>query len=1019
MRKFQKTAIAAAVAHVAVLSSAAAWAQTGGDANPAADGKAAVVVVSGQRAALQSAQKLKQDADEVVDSIVAEDIGKLPDRSITEVLSRVVGVTMDRSMQGDPQHLAVEGSGIAIRGLSYVASQLNGRESFSAGGGHSLSFSDVPPELMAGVDVYKNPSAENIEGGISGLVNLRTALPFNFTGFKGSLTGSESYSKLRKGRPTPSSSLLLSNRWNTSFGEFGALVDIAKSKSFVRNDEMFVDPYYVFVNSAVPGKTVWVPKGAEWRSQAYDRDRKGDYAAFQWRPVKDLTASLTYFRSRYTEDWSEEALLSQESNPYDIEVSNATFSPTGAFLSGTISNPKHQGINYNTDHRVSTRNSSTQDISLNVQWRLNNDWTVTNDFQRVVSRTAGFDSDVATGVQLPSQTVDLTGKQPKFTFSPSDIAYLADPSHYYWGYTMEHLDRQTADSKAWKTDVKYSFDNPVLRDIRFGVRLQNLNGLNQNTNPGYNWQGVSQPWMVGWQINHLAYLGDPRFSGGAQLDQFKNFFMGDVQVPSVVFPTDATARNYPNSYANLHTYHDILCNEQKAAQGWGTCDAWKPAGFANDPASINRQTEKTRAFYTQLRFGFDDLKYPIDGNIGMRYVKTTSDASGYTVFKPSLPTFPEGANVTGANLIPNIAAFATAQDFRNSYHNLLPSLNLRMKTSDQLQFRFAIAKSMSRPDFNQLQAYTSLSEFVNSTQTGGGTTGLPTTVTINSVGLTGGGTGNPNLRPTTATSVDLTAEWYFAKAGSLTFAAFNKDLKDIIVNQMYNYDVKDTTGGTHTFTVTGPANGAHGYARGFEIAYQQYYDFVPEWLRGIGTQASLTVVSSKRKLDNPVYSAWCTGGDGATNLNLAINGCDTNMQAFGDLPLQGLSKKTINLAVMYEKGPVQARLAYNWRSRFLLGVNNWGTRGTDALDLNPNSAAYGTHNGNNNQAYGLPLWQENYGQLDGSFFYQFTPKFRVGVEAQNLTNTMVKQTMVQHVGDLGHAWFVTGPRYSVQASYDF
>jgi TonB-dependent receptor len=253
----------------------------------------------------------------------------------------------------------------------------------------------------------------------------------------------------------------------------------------------------------------------------------------------------------------------------------------------------------------------------------------------------------------------------------------------------------------------------------------------------------------------------------------------------------------------------------------------------------------------------------------------------------------------------------------------------------------------------------------------------------------------------------------------LTFAAFNKDLKDIIVNQMYNYDVKDTSGGTHTFTVTGPANGAHGYARGFEIAYQQYYDFVPDWLRGIGTQASLTVVSSKRKLNNAVYSPWCTGGDGATNLNLAINGCDTNMQSFGDLPLQGLSKKTINLAVMYERGPVQARLAYNWRSRFLLGVNNWGTRGTDALDLNPDSPAYGTHNGNNNQAYGLPLWQENYGQLDGSFFYQFTPKFRVGVEAQNLTNTMVKQTMVQHVGDLGHAWFVTGPRYSVQASYDF
>ncbi len=1013
--KFKKTAIAAAVAQFAVLSTNVAWAQSAPDAGS----QGAVVVVTGQRAALQSAQKLKQDSDEVVDSIVAEDIGKLPDRSITEVLSRVVGVTMDRSAPNDPQHYAVEGSGIAIRGLSFVASQLNGRESFSAGGGHSLSFSEVPPELMAGVDVYKNPSAEQIEGGISGLVNLRTALPFDFKGLKGGISASESYSKLRKGKPAPSGSFLLSNRWNTGLGEFGVLIDLAKSQSFVRNDEMFVDPYYVHVNDIVPGKTVWVPKGAEWRAQAYDRDRRGDYAAFQWRPIKDLTASLTYFRSRYTEDWSETALLSQESNPYDIQVSDATWSPSGALLAGTIANPKHDGINYNTDHRVSDRHSTTQDISLNVQWRVTPDWTIVNDFQRVTSHTAGLDSDVATGVQMPSQTIDLTGKEPKYTFSPADVKFLADPANYYWAYTMEHLDKQEADSKAWKTDVKYTFDDPVLRDIRFGVRLQNLSGLNQNTNPSYNWQGVTQPWMVGWQINHLAKLSDPRFAGGTQLTEFNNFFNGDVHVPAVVFPTDAVARNYPDSYATLHSYHDILCNEQKAAQGWGTCDAWKKAGFASDPASINSQSEHTRSAYTQLRFGFDQLKYPVDGNVGLRYVKTNTNASGYTVFSPTIPTFPAGASVAGSELIPQLPAFAKPQDFHNSYHNLLPSLNLRMKTSEQLQFRFAFAKSMSRPDFNQLQGYTTLSETVNSTQIGGGTTGLPATVTINGVGLTGQGTGNPLLRPVTGTSEDLTAEWYFAKAGSLTIAFFNKDLKDIIVNRSYNYSVNDAAGNAHNFIVTGPANGAHGYARGFEAAYQQYYDVVPDWLRGLGTQASLTYVSSTRQLNNPVHSDWCSGGNGATNYDLAINGCDTNMQSFSGLPLQGLSRKTINLAVMYEHGPAQLRLAYNWRSRFLLGVNNWGTNGTDPLDQNPASPTYGKHQTDNSQAYGLPLWQEAYGQLDASFFWNFTDKFRLGVEAQNLGNSMVKQTMQQHSGMLGHAWFVTGPRYTVQAAYSF
>ena len=160
MNQFKKTAIAMAVAQIAFMSGSAVMAQTAADpAEKAAVAGSAVVVISGQRAALQSAQKIKQNADEIVDSIVADDIGKLPDRSVTEVLQRVVGVTMDRSMTGDPQHYAVEGSGVAIRGLTYVRSELNGRDSFSANGGRSLNFEDVPPELMAGVDVYKNPSA--------------------------------------------------------------------------------------------------------------------------------------------------------------------------------------------------------------------------------------------------------------------------------------------------------------------------------------------------------------------------------------------------------------------------------------------------------------------------------------------------------------------------------------------------------------------------------------------------------------------------------------------------------------------------------------------------------------------------------------------------------------------------------------------------------------------------------------------------------------------------------------------
>jgi TonB-dependent receptor len=1018
MRNFQKTAIAAAVAHVAVFSSAAAWAQTTGGA--AADPAAAnVVVISGQRAALQSAQKIKQDADEVVDSIVAEDIGKLPDRSVTEVLQRIAGVTIDRNMAGDPNRQSVEGSGVSVRGLTYVRSEINGRDAFSAGGGRSLGFADVAPELMAGVDVYKNPSAEQIEGAVAGLVNLRTAMPFDYKGFKGSMGLSETYSTLRKGAPSPTGTILLSNRWKTSLGEFGALVDFAKAKSPTRSDGVGVDPYWPHVNSTDPAlydrsKTQWIPLGVGYRSQAFDRTRRGDYAAFQWRPNKDLTASLTYFKTRYKEDLDEHVVSSSEDKWYQqVASADSVFNSNGAFQSGTISNPTYGGSPFNSSQRINTRESSTRDISANVQWRVTPDLTWTNDVQHVHSTTEGFDADVSTGFIMPNQTMDMTGRVPQIALGSA--AYMADPNNYYWAYTQEALDHATASQTAWKSDVRYSFDNPVLRDVRFGVRMANREGVNNKAMPFYNWQAVTFPWMEGWQINHVARLGDPRFAGGASLQQIDNFFGGKYNLPPMLFADASMVRGFPDQWAKIHAYHDVLCAEKGS-----TCSPWVPSSF-NDPASVNTQNEKTRAAYGQLRFGWDDLKYPVDGNIGLRYVKTKDVGSGYVSFTPptvNLPT--DGTAVSGQENLVDIAKFAQQMSQTNSYHNWLPSLNLRLKYSDKLQFRFALAKAMSRPDFGQLQVQTTLSAQTQQTTTKDAS-GNTTAVHFDGTSLTGNSNGNAMLRPTTSTNVDLTAEWYFAKAGSLTFALFNKDIKDIITTQSYDYVANDVNGKPQTFVVTGPVNGAKGFARGFEIAHQQYYDFVPDWLKGIGTQASWTYVSSRQTLNHPVFSAWCQGNDAASNYNLFINGCDTDGRAFGNTPMQGLSRHTINLAVMYEQHGLSMRLAYNWRSRYLLGVTQWGSRGNNGLNTNPDAPAgkYLIPTTTNDQAFGLPLYQAPYGQLDGSIFYDFTDKFRVGLEATNLTNAYTRQIMQQHAGDFTRQVFMSGPRYTLLAQYSF
>jgi len=993
-----------AAAQAALMWSGIAMAQTASppaaaaSANTAPDVATTTVVVTGQRAALQSAQKIKQNSDEIVDSIVADDIGKLPDRSVTEVLQRIVGVTISHSMSGDPEHYSVEGSGVNIRGLSYVRSELNGRDSFSANGGRALNFDDVTPELMAGVDIYKNPSAEQIEGGIGGLVNLRTAMPFDFTGQKVSISLSEGYSPLA-GAKSPKVSGLYSNRWDLgSAGQFGALIDVAHSVSRTRTDAFQVEPYF---DIGAVGSPTWVPQGAEWRRVDFTNKRNGLYGALQWKKG-DVSSSLTYFKSRYDQEWGENAIFSQEATPYNMTVDpGATFDSRGALVKGTIRDDADTGVNFGADTRVAKRKSDTQDISWNVNWRASERWNFNTDLQLIKATTKDFDSTVATGVQMAKETLDLSGGMPRIDFDAADLAALADPGSYYWAFTQEHFDKSIATEKALKLDAKYTFDDSVLSDLRFGLRLTERGATTQNSNPSYNWQPITQTWQRGWDITQLAYLNDPRFSGNTHAVKFSNFMNGKVSVPALIMPDLSVAAGYPDSYAALHAYTDLLC------VSGNTCSNYSPASYgADDPAGTNVQSERTQTLYSQLRFGFDDWKVPVDGNLGLRMVRTEADAHGYLVYTP--PNYlPAGATPTGIP-VPDVAAIAKNQDYKNAYNDFLPTLNLRAKATGDLQFRLALGKAMTRPDFSQLQAYTSLSQTIHGTVSSDGTT-----YNVTSVGDTGTASGNPNLKPIKSNQADATAEWYFSKSGSLTFAAFDKELKDVIINQTTLTRVLDTSGNPVDFVTTAPVNGAKGYARGFEVAYQQYFDKLPGFLSGFGVQANYTFVNSHQTLYNPVPTASCGGSSsiGADNLNLNMNGCDTNGQTFGNMPLQGLSRNAFNFALLYDQGPISARVAYNWRSKYLQGVNVHGTNGTDGTDPSNPTA--------HNIAWALPTWADGYGEVDAGIFYKISDRMTIGLEGTNLTDSTYKQLMQQHIGMKGRAWFTSGPSYNAQLRYTY
>ena len=1054
MRHFKQTTLSLAAAQALMVLAMPAMAQS-------ADGAKAqqleTVVVSGQRAALQSAQKIKQNADEILDSVVADDIGKLPDRSVSEVLQRISGVTMDRVMaRGDPGHFSVEGSGVLIRGLTYVSSQLNGRESFAANGGRGISFEDVPPELMAGVDVYKNPSAEQIEGAIGGLVNLRTALPFDFNRFKVGVSVQGTKSRLG-GMNKPGASAMMTNTWNTDWGKFGLLADVAYSESATRTDGMYVDPYfqqtvkdYVDKDNNQRYKTVgnhWFPKAMGWSTLEFDRKRTGNYVAGQWKKG-NLEATATFFRTKYNFYWDESAISSQ-ADPYNSVLSNdSTWSDSGALLKGTITDPTHGGIPFNANTRFSQRNSTTKESTFNIVWTPSSQWRVANDFQFIESTTRGFDSTVSTGINMPKETLDFTGSLPRVVFDSADMAALANPANYYWGFTMEHLDRSRAQQKAWKGDIRYEFDHPVLHDLRVGLRLTDRDVKNVVSAPSYNWQAITQTWQSAqfadaangngqswdWHpIASMAYLS--RFGGDTQVKAFNNFMNGRNSVASLVLPTMAVAADYPKSYAKLHGYYNELCNEYnaqlKAQFGSGAaqhdCSAmWSPAGFGDGSPNSNQQHERTSTAFAQLRFGFDEAyQVPVDGNVGLRTVQTKYRTTGFHSMTNSAnnASIPSGATVVGGpiptfNNYINSGVQPVAVD--HNYTDLLPSLNLRWRLAPNTQLRFAYAKAISRPDFTDLQPNVLLKVGNAKVHTETNATSGVLTTYIDDMGLSGTALGNAQLKPVKSDQFDFSAEWYPDKTSSVTMAVFHKRLKDVIVNQTNVLKVADDTGKLWDFVYGNKVNGASGWARGVELSAQHYFSGLPGLLAGLGVQGNFTYVDSRQNRYNAVGAAYCSSAlaDDARDVNLYANGCDTNGQSFGPGPLPNLSRKAFNLALLYDHGPISARLAYSWRGKYLNGVNfpdNTGSNQTNGLNTNPASPSYGR----NNMTLGLPIWTAAYGQLDLGAFYKVTENFTVGFEGQNLTDSVYKQLMQQHVGMMGRTWFVSGPRYTVTARYAF
>lgn len=912
-------------------------------AQAGADEQVEEVIVSGQRASIQSAQDIKKNSNVLVDSIVAEDIGKLPDRSVTEALQRVPGVTVGRYTNNDAEHPAAEGSGVAVRGLSQVRAELNGRDVFSAASGRGLSFEDVPAELMYAVDTYKSPSADMIEGGLGGTVNLRTRMPFDSDGQLVSFSTKANYGDQLK-ETNGEYSGLYSNRWETSAGEFGVLVNASTSDLSSRSDQVYTRPY---LPRTIDGESVWVSKGVDWRRNDYESTREGGYLALQWAPNDNTELYFTAFQSKHDTTYDENAFFLEGANGDQALFPTAdddwVYDANGTLQSGTVTvaNPAQWGLDFGTSTRWANNVSKTTDYSSGIKWSPDDHWKFSADIQYVKAEATVDDYTLGLKVIPEKAYMDGIGTEtPTILLDPN---YMANFSNYSLGQEMTHFERNNAEAKTGRFDAEYDFDGAVIKSVKAGMRYSEKTAENIDT--GFDWNTRYATWFTkldwsGFDKTNLPRVTADEASKYLNLYSFEDFQRGDVAVPAAGYLYSAAAvKNFAATTAAINGDRATTCAN---FQSW-ICDSIYPdANRLADPGYINTQGETTTAAYVLVNYGFDDLAMPIDGNVGVRVVQTDTTAVGSLVVRP-----------LAALGIPE-----TKEEFeaKNNKTHVLPSFNLKLQATDDLFIRFAASKAIWQPSFKDKQARITLENKVKE--------GVQTATSINDYIFSLNQDTNPYLEPMTANQFDLSAEWYFDDHGGMAHLAFfNKKVEGFFRRGVtpFTFDAAGTTVGGEARWLD---NLGSGDINGFEIGVNKFFDSLPAPFDGLGIQANYTYIDSKTDIPLPQFV-----GDANQNNTSGGAPVDTDKSTYGSLQVDQLSKNAFNVVGMYEKDGFSARLAYSWRSKYLI---NWGGNGFDPDFPDGSGKAR------------IPVYNDDYGQLDASISYTFLDNYTVTAEATNL-----------------------------------
>jgi TonB-dependent receptor len=678
------------------------------------------IIVTGIRGSLEAAADIKRQSVQVVDSIVAEDIGKFPDPTTAAALQRVPGVQVSI---GNNNEIV----GVLIRGLSDIQTTLDGRELFSTNT-RNFQFQDLPADALARVDVIKSATADLIEGGIAGVTDLRLHKPFDFNE-PTVVVGARANYSTNVEEVNPQLSVLLTDRWNTGIGELGALLNVSWSDT----DYSRPVTYAPIRRSTAfrfnqPGFMVQNVAGGVNHYGDYQRPQAN--AAFQLQATDELQfyadAVFTGYRSENQSAFVEtqffnpntgmtlggssgDCFLARVSpsglNPNAVELASHNFTvqnlcnvPTASFTNATAF-ASAQSRDEETNNYLGALGARYQGERLDLKGEVS--------FQDSTFEQEIFIVDI--GKRIPVTNVNSDFNQGGLYDAPGNPLGSADGMYLRNGLN-QNFNKANGDQIAIALDGAYRLDSFITK-LQAGVRYADRGAEYDQAQvnraaPGGDLATLVSATGLGDEF-YASMPGIPRINGGS----------------SVLIPNP----DYLRSAAGRDRLRQIY--------GFGAGDP------AYAPERHFEATEKTYAAYLQASYEFNVGGTVIDGVVGVRPTRTER-------------------TISGAGIVSNVLTPVTA-DTTDS--EVLPNFNARWVLSEDWQARFNYAKTMRRPGFDSLNP------------------GISYIVATNPNVINSGNAGNPDLKPQISDSFDVTLEYYF-KSGFLAGGVYYRDIKDRVIN---------------------------------------------------------------------------------------------------------------------------------------------------------------------------------------------------------------------------------------------